>query len=538
MASESEGETTFSRSGGAGSISYTLAEIAEAGAGIARLAQLVEPLLDRLQSERVWLGDAAQTASDYPYGALESMQHALWVGRQAQIQAVSLARKLAQAGDSYAGAEARTATLTAQNGRVAALQDGLATWGWGALAAVKLLADATAWMRQAKDKGLRDGVEDLLNNGAAYAAGAAGPLVAMSYLISQLRPHDAAKAGIQPAKAARSFLDAAGVARPGHLTMRPVPAEEWNKEARQWPPGHAVADPSQGEPWTTAASISVMLAETQAAYSYPPGSIGVLQVVRPDGSPAWVVNLPGTEDWSTLDSTNPFDMEGNLEGLTAEHMEAYKQQHVVVQDLIKQALAASGALPDDEVLITGHSGGGIHAAAAAASPEFLNEINVKMIVIAGAPAKNLDVAEGVSVLALENENDIVTAADFGAPAATANWVTVTSHRPAAAGSGDVGTLVKEAHAIENYVSDAVALESSDIPAVLTSQQTLAAFLGVGVGAVVQARKFVYQGRDVDEDAKNKGRTVTRAPSAGGPDALKQGGTGASKLDNPVAPGPQ
>lgn len=529
MAYEPEGETTFSHVGGFGSISYTLAEIAAAGAGITRAAQRMEPLLDRLQSERVWLGDAAQTVSDYPYGALESMQHALWVGRQAQIQAVDLAEKLAQAGESYAGAEARTAARTAQSGRLAALGNGLATWGWGPLAAVKLLVDATAWTSRAKDRGLRDGTEEVLNNGAAYAAGAAGPLVGMSYLISQMRAHDAGQAGIQPAMAARTFFDTTGLTRPGHLAMRAVPTQEWNTEARQWPPGHAGADPSTGEPVELKASISAVLAETQAAYSYPPGSIGIVGVIRPDGSPAWLVNLPGTEDWSVIDSTNPFDMEGNVEGLTAEHREAYKQQEVVVQDLIKASLAASGALPHDEVLITGHSGGGIHAAAAAADPLFLDEVNVRMIVIAGAPARNLDVAPNVSVLALENEDDIVTALDFGALAPTANWVTVTSHRPTVEASGDVGTLVKEAHSVENYVSDAVALDSRDIPAVLTSRQTLAAFLGVGVGAMVQGRKFVYQGRDMNVEPKNQARP--------GAHALKQGGIGASKPDNPVRPGP-
>ena len=516
MSREPEGGTTFSLSGGSGSISYTLAEIGQASAGIARLAQLMEPLLDRLDSERQWLRDAAQTAPEQPCRALDALQRALWLGRRTHMQAVGLARKLAQASGSYAEAEARTAAATAQAHRIAALREGLATWGWGPLAAVKLLVDAAGWMRQAKERGLRDGVESLLNNGAAYASGAAGPMVGMSYAVSQLRPRGAAKSGAQPAWAARALLDAAGLSRPGRLVMRPVPAHEWNTEARQWPPGHAVADPATGEPVDVEASIAAMLAGTQAAYTYPPGSIAVVGIRRPDGSPAWVVNLPGTEDWSTIDSTNPFDMEGNLEGLTAEHKAAYKQQHVMVQDLIKQALAAAGALPHDEVLITGHSGGGIHAAAAAADPQFLDAVNVRMIVIAGAPARNLDVAQDIVVLDLQNEDDVVTALDFGAPAPTANWVTVTSHRPAAARGRDPATMVKAAHAIENYVGDAVELDLSDIPAVLTPRQTLAAFIGVGAGGVVQGRKFVFQGRDVDEQPKRQAGGRRRQDSAGVP----------------------
>ena len=80
MSREPGGGTTFSLGGGSGSVSYTLAEIGEAGAGIARLAQLMDPLLDRLESERLWLRDAAQTAAVHPYAALDAMQRALWAG--------------------------------------------------------------------------------------------------------------------------------------------------------------------------------------------------------------------------------------------------------------------------------------------------------------------------------------------------------------------------------------------------------------------------------------------------------------------------
>ena len=57
-----------------------------------------------------------------------------------------------------------------------------------------------------------------------------------------------------------------------------------------------------------------------------------------------------------------------MEGMTAAHQEEFEQQEVLVQELIKESLAASGALPGEDVVLTGHSGGGIHAAAAAADP--------------------------------------------------------------------------------------------------------------------------------------------------------------------------
>lgn len=526
MANDVGGETTFSISGGVGSVSYELAEIAEAGPGIALLAGRIDPLLDRLQSEAWWLSGAAQGAALYPYAPLDAIQHAMWTARQAQAHMLGLAQRVFQASENYAETEARTAAATAQAGRLEAFGKGLDAWAWGALSGLKILADVAGWLKRVQDQGLRDSAEDVLNRSAAYGAGVMGPSVGMVYLMSQLRSHKAAGAGVQPVAAVRKLLDMAGMSRPGHLAIRPVPGEEWDTAARQWPKGHAVADPAVGAPWAGQANIAAMLAGTKDAYGYPPGSIGVVKYDRPDGSPLWVVHLPGTEDWSRIDSSNPFDMEGNVEGLTSAHRDMYRQQHVLVQDFIKQALKASGALPTDDVLLTGHSGGGIHAAAAAADPEFREQVNVQMIIIAGSPGRNQEMPDDVSVIDLENEHDIVPALDLGAPPAARNWVTVTSHRPPPAGTG-LGTIVAQAHALEYYLKDAAALDQSAEPAVLASRDRLRTLMGAGVGVgaggvAVVGTKWVYQGRDVPDKIKPK-------PTEGETGVVRQG---------PYKPGPR
>lgn len=538
MGTDGGNETTFSYSGGVGSVSYTMAEIAEAGTVMAGLGRRMDPAVDSLHAESVWLGNAVQLApgpgAPSPGAALDSVAHALWVSGRARAGMAALSQQLVAAAENYAATEARTAAQTAAAGRMAAFRDGVGVWGWGALAPLKMAADLAGWLKRAKTNGLRTATEELLNNGVAYGAGALGPGTGMAYLLSQVRGAGTLiPAGVQPVQTVRKIADASGLSRPGQLAMRRVPAQEWNPETKQWPQGHAIPDAPEGDPWEVEASIAGMLSGTRDSYAYPPGSIGVVKVARADGTPAWIVHLPGTEDWSTFDSSNPFDMEGNLEGLTAGDMDSYLQQHVLVQELIKDALHASGALPTDDVLLTGHSGGGIHAGAAAADPEFLADVNVKMIVIAGAPARNMEVSNDIAVMDLGNEDDIVTALDFGPPPATANWVSVTSHRPSAAASGGLGDVVKEAHAVDNYLKDAVELDAGSNPAVMGQKEVLAGLLGVGVGAHVMGRKFVYQGRDVNDripgrtkTPKQGGKAQPSQPSASHPPASQPSAAGA------------
>lgn len=547
MGSDAEGTTTFSIAGGVGSVSYTMAEIADAGNVVTALARRMESLMDALHSESVWLSNA--TAGTllprgplHLGGPLNAMAHAEWATKRAQMNIATLAQQLTAAADNYAATESRMTNATAQAGRLSAVREGMNTWGMGLWAPLKLALDLGRWLNGAKDGELRSAAEGALNNGIAYGAGALGPSAGILYLLSQRRSQQGAASGVRPVVAARRILDSAGLSRPGTLLMRSVPPTEWNPVAAGLA-HHAPADPpavdpladplaadrAAGQPWAVQASIAGMMAGSQDAYAYPPGSIAVIRIERAEGAPAWIVHLPGTQDWSTVDSSNPFDMEGNIEGLTGAYKDSYRQQHILVQDLMKEALRASGALPTDDVLLTGHSGGGIHAAAAAADREFLAQVNVKMIVIAGAPAKNLDVAEHIAVVDLENENDIVTAADFGTPPATSNWVTVTSHRlPLAvpATVGGLATMVKEAHAVENYVKDAEELGASTNPAVVAQKQALATFLGVGIGALAHGKKFVFQGRDQDVAPRSKSerwkRPVSQPSAAGGAAAQVSG----------------
>lgn len=499
---------SFTIDGGVGSISWTMAEMVECAAGLARTAHLMDPLLDSLRNERLWLAQACADALIVPSGVFDAMVRAEWRCGAVRVEIAELAQKSSQAAENYAAVEARNASAAAALSRLNALRDGWLTWWAGPLAPLKSAADFRQWLEQVRREGLRDATETTVRDGGAHLAGVLGPSIALIYFLSGLRRQDPQTVGTKPAFLLRQFLDYTHLTRPGTLTVRAVPPREWTGPHSGTGPGRVPSgqdlDTNAGHPWAIDPTFKSLLQGSNDAYAYPPGSIGVVKVPRPDDSNAWVVHLPGTEDWSTLDSSNPFDMEGNLEALTTAQQARFRQQEVIVQELIKAALHAAGALPGEDVLLTGHSGGGIHAAAAAASPAFLAEVNVRMIIIAGAPAGNAKVPAGIAVMGLENEHDLVTAADFHAPPPHKNWVTVTSHRPAV--TGGALEVVEQAHSLENYVRDAAALDRSDDPAVKATKQTLEELLGLGAGGAVAGAsivggKWVFQGKDNTKHAK-------------------------------------
>ncbi|PYI68212.1 hypothetical protein CVV68_07785 [Arthrobacter livingstonensis] len=514
MTQDHEPGTSFTTTGGVGSVRYVLGEVSAAGARLGRVASRLEPLVDRLQSEWGLLGSATANAPNHPYAALDAMRACVWSSMRGQAEVADLARRTADAAKNYDAAEAHNAAAAAQKARLGALAAGIQTWTLGPFSAFKFWGDTAATWSHAREYGLRDATEDLLNKGGGYAAGVLGPGLGLFYLLTHAGLPDQAGAGTAAANGARKFFDWAGLSKPGHLEMRKVPAGEWNAQAGDWRPGHAVPDPSEAVEMEVGPQVAGLLAGSQDAYTYPPGSIIVDRLERAGGSHAWIVHLPGTEDWSQVDSENPWDLEGDLEGMTSMQQAQFKQQQIVVQEMMKQALQDAGALPTEDVMITGHSGGGIHAAAAAASPAFLAQVNVKMIIIAGAPAKNQPVAPGIDVLDLENENDIVPALDYGPPPDSANWVTVTSHRPGATeGVGPIGTI-KDAHDLGNYIDDAAALERSDDPGIKGARDAAAKFMGAGVGSVgaMRVARTLYQGRDVNDPKPAKPKPPTKKES--------------------------
>ncbi len=162
-----------------------------------------------------------------------------------------------------------------------------------------------------------------------------------------------------------------------------------------------------------------------AGAAHPRGVAGVFdqqqQLLSPEGrqririsrtttahGAGWVVQLPGTQQWHPQPRADPFDLTTNMVLMAG--------GHPAVAGGVTQALAAAmeaeGVEPGSEpVLLTGHSQGGILAAHLAGTPGFRSRFDVTHVITGGAPIARELVPDGVTLLAVEHDQDPVVRAD-------------------------------------------------------------------------------------------------------------------------------
>ena len=137
--------------------------------------------------------------------------------------------------------------------------------------------------------------------------------------------------------------------------------------------------------------------------------------VGTDGRPAWVVQVPGTQEWGTAAGADPSDLTTNL------HLTG--PEDAALLDAIDDAMRIAGVGTDDPVMLVGHSQGGIAAAAFAVQSDARGR-NVTHVVTGGSPVAHLDVPDDVEVLSLEHTTDPVPRLDGDPNPDRSNWTTV------------------------------------------------------------------------------------------------------------------
>lgn len=152
------------------------------------------------------------------------------------------------------------------------------------------------------------------------------------------------------------------------------------------------------------------------------GQIQIVKVLGADGVTRWIVQIPGTQDWNPTRTDNPVDLTSNVHLMSREAQTAVQRQ-------IEKAMVAAGIAPGDPVMLTGHSQGGIAAAACAADPSFLQRFHVTSVVTGGSPIARMDIPDSVSVMSLEHAQDPVPKLDGRDNPAQDNWVTVSRELP-------------------------------------------------------------------------------------------------------------
>ena len=151
------------------------------------------------------------------------------------------------------------------------------------------------------------------------------------------------------------------------------------------------------------------------------GRVRVVEVDDGAGGSAWVVAVPGTQQWGPRAGANPFDLTSDVRAVTGDPTLAAAG---VAAALDRARAASPRARPDDPVLLVGHSQGGILAAALASDVAFTAGHRVTHVVTSGAPVGVFPVPETVRVLSVEHADDPVPTLDLTPNPARASWLTL------------------------------------------------------------------------------------------------------------------
>ncbi|WP_432512951.1 hypothetical protein [Kineococcus sp. SYSU DK001] len=198
----------------------------------------------------------------------------------------------------------------------------------------------------------------------------------------------------------------------------------------------------------------------------PPGGIRLERVTQADGRVGWVVEIPGTQDWTPLpaSTTTPMDLTTNLRAVAG--------QPTATGAAVVAALRQAGVGAGEPVLLAGHSQGGLTAASLAADPAVRAEFHVTHLLTAGSPVDGIAVPEGVRTVSFEHTGDVVPALDGQAAAGSAGRTVV---------SRDVGDDPRVAadpllaHGWSGYRRTAALADASDDPALRAFRESGSAF---------------------------------------------------------------
>jgi len=180
-----------------------------------------------------------------------------------------------------------------------------------------------------------------------------------------------------------------------------------------------------------------------------------LRIERYGGDPpVYYVYIGGTIDAGIDPTGEPFDMSSNVEAIAG--------QNSASQRATVQAMRDAGIQSHDQVILVGHSQGGLIAARIAESEQF----HVTEMVTVGAPIHAVPVPASTEVLALEHNEDIIPSlsgvAVTGATLGAASSLTIA--RSVAGLPSEKGDTLPP-HNLSKYIDTGRALDRSADPAI-------------------------------------------------------------------------
>lgn len=197
-----------------------------------------------------------------------------------------------------------------------------------------------------------------------------------------------------------------------------------------------------------------------------PGGIRLERVTQAGGAVAWIVEVPGTQDWTPLPGTTrtPMDLTTNLRAVAGEP--------TATGTAVVEAMRQAGVRPDEPVLLAGHSQGGLTAASLAADPAVVAEFHITHVLTAGSPTDGLPAAPGVRTVSLEHTGDLVPVLD-GTDAEGSPERTVVRRDVS-----DDAEVLKDplaAHGWSQYQRTAALADASEDPALRAFRESGSAF---------------------------------------------------------------
>jgi hypothetical protein len=197
------------------------------------------------------------------------------------------------------------------------------------------------------------------------------------------------------------------------------------------------------------------------------GQVQITRVTDAGGTTSWIVQVPGTQEWSPTRGDNPVDTTTNVRLMAGEQTR--------MQEKVAEAMRLAGVQGGQPVMLTGHSQGGITAAALASDSGFRDEFSVTSVVTGGSPIARFGIPASVSVLALEHQQDAVPMLEGRGNPDRPNWVTVERSLPSTGYSVpntqlpgaelERGSSVSEAHDTAVYAETGRQVDESGDPSV-------------------------------------------------------------------------
>lgn len=208
----------------------------------------------------------------------------------------------------------------------------------------------------------------------------------------------------------------------------------------------------------------------------PGPTVGVQRLDHADGSTSWVVSVPGTRCMDVVPGADPMDNATNLALMAGQPDD--------MTEAVQVAMLRAGVGPDDQVLLAGHSQGGMVATRLATS--LRGTYAIEAVLTAGSPVASMPVPADVAALHLEHAQDAVPALDGWRNPDAANRTTVVRTLPgldtATAGGGLLGLGpggVGRAHEAWRYAETAAVVQRLDDPSVRGFQDAVDRVLGDG-----------------------------------------------------------